>query len=129
MLQANSPFSRHDASSSSSSRGYHHPMSHHNQQQQQQQQQQQALHLDLAQQLRDSIEECNRLRQALQTLNDSSLNYKNNAERALELAKKEISSLKNQVGIRGFRCCLFVVVVGWYGTTPFAPASCSVLRR
>ncbi len=105
MLQANSPFSRHDASSSSS-RAHHHPNSHRHQQQQQQQQQ--ALHLDLAQQLRDSMEECTRLRQALETLNDSSLNYKNNSERAMELAKKEISSLKNQVKTRGKS----VVVVG-----------------
>lgn len=52
---------------------------------------------DLSQQLKESIDECNRLRQALHTLNDSSLNYKNNAERALELAKKEMVSLKGQI--------------------------------
>ena len=52
---------------------------------------------DLALQLKDSVDECNRLRQALHTLNDSSLNFKNNAEKALELAKHEIDSLKSQL--------------------------------
>lgn len=75
MLQVNSPFARSDASRSRSGR----------------------RDTDLSQQLKDSIDECNQLRQALHTLNDSSLNYKNNAERALELAKKELTSLKSQV--------------------------------
>lgn len=53
---------------------------------------------ELGQQLTERAQECNKLRKALHTLNESSLIYKKNAEEALEMAKQEISSLQQQLG-------------------------------